>query len=92
LMFGPGDFSVISGVPGQMRHEKVLSASRRCCEAALSKGKHFSQPVGNMEAAEELIARGGRLLFHNADVIMIKQGMITMLEQFAGLRKKLGYA
>jgi 4-hydroxy-2-oxoheptanedioate aldolase len=92
LMFGPGDFSVLSGVPGQMRHEKVVNASRRCCEAALSKGKHFSQPVGNMEAAEELIARGGRLLFHNADVIMIKQGMITMLDQIAGLRKKLGYA
>lgn len=91
LMFGPGDYSVLSGVPGQMRHEKVLSASRRCCEAALSKGKHFSQPVGDMEAAEELIARGGRLLFHSADVILLKQGMISMLDQFAGVRKKMGY-
>jgi len=92
LMFGPGDFSVLSGLPGQMRHEKVLSAGRQICEAALAAGKHFSQPVGDMAAAEELIARGGRLLFHDADVLMIKRCVLANLEQIAGLRKKLGYA
>ncbi len=91
LMFGPGDFSVLSGVPGQVRSPKVVDASRRVCEAALSAGKHFSQPVANMEAAEELIEMGGRLLFHDADVLMINRGLRSMLEQIAGLRKKLGY-
>jgi 4-hydroxy-2-oxoheptanedioate aldolase len=91
LMFGPGDFSVLSGLPGQMRHEKVVNASRRVCDAALAAGKHFSQPVANMEAAEEMIAMGGRLLFHDADVLMIKRSLRTMLDQIAGLRKKLGY-
>lgn len=91
LMFGPGDFSVLSGVPGQMRNAKVVDASRRVCEAALSKGKHFSQPVGNMETAEELIAMGGRLLFHDADVLMINRCIRTNLDNIAGLLKKLGY-
>ena len=29
LMFGPGDFSVLSGVPGQMQHPKVEDGRRR---------------------------------------------------------------
>jgi 4-hydroxy-2-oxoheptanedioate aldolase len=91
LMFGPGDFSVLSGVPGQVRHEKVLDASRRVCAAALAAGKHFSQPAASIEAAEELIAMGARLLFHDADVLMINRCVRTMLDQLAGLRKKLGY-
>src|SRR4029077_13167359 len=53
LMFGPGDFSVLSGVPGQMLHPKVAEGRRRVGEAALGAGKHFGWPVGNMEAAEE---------------------------------------
>jgi 4-hydroxy-2-oxoheptanedioate aldolase len=91
LMFGPGDFSVLSSVPGQMQHAKVAEARRRVGEAALAAGKHFSWPVANMEAAEELIAMGGRLLFHDADVLMINRELRRMLENVAGLRKKLGY-
>lgn len=91
LMFGPGDFSVLSGVPGQMQHPKVEDGRRRVAAAALGAGKHFGWPVGNMEAAEELIAMGGRMLFHDADVLMINRGIRTMLEQISGLRKKLGY-
>ncbi|MGD9636897.1 MAG: HpcH/HpaI aldolase/citrate lyase family protein [Pirellulales bacterium] len=91
LMFGMGDFSVLSGVPGQVRHPTVLDASRRVCDAALKAGKHFGQPVGSMEAAEELIAMGGRMLFHNADVLMIDRGLRNMQEQIARLRSKLGY-
>lgn len=53
--------------------------------------EHFSQPVGNMEAAEELIAMGGRLLFHDDDVLMINRCIRTNRENIAGLRKKLGY-
>ncbi len=44
-----------------MQHAKVAEARRRVGDAALAAGKHFSWPVGNMEAAEELIAMGGAL-------------------------------
>jgi 4-aminobutyrate aminotransferase-like enzyme len=70
-------------------HPKVVEASRRVCEAALSAGKHFGQPVPTMEAAEELIAMGGRLIFHNADVLMIDRGLRSMKEQIERLRGKL---
>lgn len=89
LMFGMGDFSVFAGVPGQVRHAKVVEASRRVCEAALAAGKHFGQPVPTMEAAEELIAMGGRLIFHNADVLMIDRGLRSMKEQIERLRGRL---
>jgi 4-hydroxy-2-oxoheptanedioate aldolase len=89
LMFGMGDFSVFAGVPGQVRHPKVLEASRRICDAALAAGKHFGHPVPTMEAAEELIAMGGRLIFHNADVLMIDRGLRGMKEQIDRLKAKL---
>lgn len=89
LMFGMGDFSVLSGIPGQVRHEKVLEASRRVCQAALQAGKHFGQPVPSLEAAEEMIAMGGLVVFHNADVLMINHGLRSMKERIDQLRKKL---
>jgi 4-hydroxy-2-oxoheptanedioate aldolase len=91
LMFGMGDFSVFAGVPGQVRHEKVLRASQRVCEAALSAGKHFGQPVPTMEDAEALINMGGRLVFHNADIVMVNRGLRLMKEQVESLRKKFTF-
>lgn len=89
LMFGMGDYSVLAGVPGDVRHERVQEALRRTCEAALRAGKHFGTPVGSMEGAEELIAMGGRLIFHNADVLMIDRGLRQMKAQIEGLKSKL---
>jgi 4-hydroxy-2-oxoheptanedioate aldolase len=89
LMFGMGDYSVLSGVPGQVHHEKVIDASRRVRQAALKAGKHFGQPVPSLEAAEEMIAEGGLVVFHNADVLMINRGLRNMKEQIDQLRQKL---
>ena len=89
LMFGMGDYSVLSGLPGQVRHEKVLEASRRVREAALQAGKHFGQPVPSLEAAEQMIAEGGLVVFHNADVLMINHGLRSMKDQIDRLRQKL---
>ncbi|BBO32849.1 HpcH/HpaI aldolase family protein [Lacipirellula parvula] len=86
LMFGPGDYSVLAGVPGQMRSSAVLNASRRVCEAALSAGKHFAQPAGSLEAAEELMAMGGRIIFHDADILMVNRGLRAMQEMFKPYR------
>jgi 4-hydroxy-2-oxoheptanedioate aldolase len=86
LMFGPGDFSVLAGVAGQMRHAKVLEGSRRVCEAALNAGKHFAQPAGSLEAAEELMAMGGRVIFHDADILMVNRGLRAMKELFKRFR------
>ena len=61
------------------------------CEAALAAGKHFSQPAANMEHAEELIAMGTRLIFHDADVLMLNRCLRANLDQIAALRKNLGY-
>ena len=49
--------------------------------------EHFSQPVGNLEAAEELIAMGGRLLFHDADVLMINAAYAQIAKISQGCAK-----
>jgi len=86
LMFGMGDFSVFAGVPGQTRHPTVIEASRRVCDAALSAGKHFGQPAGSVETIEELIDMGGRLVFHDADILMVNRGLRAIKELFKRFR------
>ena len=87
LFFGPGDFSVESGVPGNTTHPKVRDAIKRVGRAAEKAGKHWGMPAGSTERAQELMDMGATLICHGADIIFIKTGLERMQEQFG----KLGF-
>jgi 4-hydroxy-2-oxoheptanedioate aldolase len=82
LFFGPGDFSVLSGVPGQFDHPRVREAVRAVADAAKAAGKHWGMPVATPERAKELIDMGARLLAHGADVLWLKSGLEEMRRRF----------
>lgn len=82
LFFGPGDFSVLSGVPGQFDHPRVREAIRAVADAAKAAGKHWGMPVGTPERATELLDMGARLLAHGADVLWLKSGLEEMRRRF----------
>ena len=58
LFFGPGDYSILSGIPGQWDHPKLRDARQRVADAALAAGKHWGMPVSSSDAAQELIENG----------------------------------
>jgi 4-hydroxy-2-oxoheptanedioate aldolase len=85
IMLGPADYSILNGFPGDFDHPKLASAVERIAGAARNTGKHWARPVGSLAHAEQTLKQGARLIFHQADIVMIKQGLEAMQTQFATL-------
>jgi 4-hydroxy-2-oxoheptanedioate aldolase len=71
LMLGPGDFSILSGIPGQMDHPKVAAATEQVAAAARNTGKHWGRPMFGVEDTKRYLEMGARLCVHNADLIIM---------------------
>lgn len=85
LFFGPGDFTVLSGIPGQFDHPLVDEAVRAVAAAAKAAGKHWGMPVGTPERAKQLLDMGARLLAYGADIIWLKNGLEETRRRFGPL-------
>jgi 4-hydroxy-2-oxoheptanedioate aldolase len=82
IMLGPADFSILSGFPGQFDHPKVTAALEKIAAAARNTGKHWACTVPSLERAKQMVEMGSRLVFHGADVVMVKLGLEAMQSQF----------
>lgn len=85
LFLGPGDFSVLSGIPGQFEHPKVEEAIRRIARAAEQAGKVWGLPTPSPERSRQLLDMGARFLAHGADILMVKRGLEAIREDFGPL-------
>lgn len=85
LFFGPGDFTVLSGIPGRFDHPMVDEAIRAVAAAAKAAGKHWGMPVDTPERAKQLLGMGARLLAHGADIIWVKNGLDETRRRFGPL-------
>jgi 4-hydroxy-2-oxoheptanedioate aldolase len=85
LFFGPGDFSVLAGVPGQFQHPLIAEAIQIVANAAKAAGKHWGMPVGSPERAKQLLEMGARLLAFGADLIWLKNGLEETRQRFGPL-------
>jgi 4-hydroxy-2-oxoheptanedioate aldolase len=88
LFFGPADFTVIGGIPGQFNHPRVLEAMRIIAEATRKAGKHWGMPAGSAEQAKQLMDIGARFLAHGADIVLVKNGLEEIQRRF----RPLGFA
>lgn len=75
IMLGPADFSVLTGIPGQLDHPTVMAALEKVSKAAKNAGKPWAATCGSMDFAKVLISMGCRLIFHGADIVMVKKGL-----------------
>jgi 4-hydroxy-2-oxoheptanedioate aldolase len=85
LFFGPGDFSVLSGIPAQYDHPLVLKAMEKIGAATRKAGKHWGTPGFTPEHSRRLMDMGAMLITHTADIVLIKQGLERIQEQFIPL-------
>jgi 4-hydroxy-2-oxoheptanedioate aldolase len=83
LMFGPADFTVLTGIPGRFDHPSVDAAIGKVAAAARNTGKHWAATTGSVDHAKAMIDRGARLEFHAADIIMVKVGLEQIRSTFA---------
>lgn len=82
LMLGPADFSILSGIPGEFTHPKILAAYEKVAQAVKKSGKSFAAIAGTVEIARKMIDMGAGLLFHSADIILIKSGFERIQAEF----------
>ena len=75
LMFGPADFSVLTGVPFNFSHPTIIDAIEKTAAAVRNTGKHWAATCGTIEQAKRFIDMGARLVFHGCDIIFVKQGL-----------------
>ena len=85
LMLGPGDLSVLAGVPYQFDHPIIADAYRRVAAAAAGAGKWWGTVTGTPEHSRMLLDLGARFLCHGCDLIMVKQGMELIRQRYAPL-------
>ena len=85
LFFGPGDFSILGGFPGQWDHPDIDAAMRKISDAARKAGKHWGMPCFSVEHGRRLLDMGARFLAHGADIAIVKRGLEQIQAQFGPL-------
>ena len=82
LFFGPGDFSVSIGYPGQIDHEYVRAAMATVAQAAQAAGKWW----GTVAVGPDMFARvydlGARLVCAGGDVKVMQLGVRELAKTF----------
>ena len=83
VQFGPADYSMSIGLPGQFRHPKVIEAERYVIETALKIGEHPRAEINHPEHAKEYLDLGVRHFCVGNDVT-------TLYEWFKRTGKEMG--
>jgi len=85
LFFGPGDFSLMAGVPGQFDSPVVRSGMAETARQALAAGKRFGTLVANLEQAQLALDLGASLLTYGGDLHFVRQAVFDMQRDFGEL-------
>ncbi len=85
LFFGPGDFTVMSGIPGQLNHPIVTEALKKIQAAAKRAGIHWGMPVGTPQRARELLDMGAGFVCAGADMLMVRMGLERIQSEYGEL-------
>lgn len=91
LFFGPGDFSVISGVPGNFDSPVVREGLAETCRQALAAGKRFGTTVPDPEFAKKMLEIGASLLCYGGDLHFLRQALVDIKVNFGRLGFEFEY-
>jgi 4-hydroxy-2-oxoheptanedioate aldolase len=85
LMFGPGDFSILAGIPGQFDHPLIHEAYRRVDAAAKRAGKWWATTSPSPEHSQMLLDLGANMVCHGGDLLHLRNGLLDMQRRFEPL-------
>lgn len=85
VFFGPADFSLLSGLPGQTNADPVLKAREHICREALAAGKRFGTLCATMEDLRRCLDMGATFLAYGADITLLRQSYEDMQQRLAAL-------
>lgn len=85
VFFGPGDYSALSGRPGEVKHPQTIKAAESVAKATRKAGKVFGTLVFDMEHARQMEDMGARLLAHGADTSFLRQAYAELVDAYSSL-------
>jgi 4-hydroxy-2-oxoheptanedioate aldolase len=85
LFFGPGDFSVLAGVPGQFESDTVQNALQQVSKSARAAGKQFGTLVFSREQAARVLNMGATFVTMGCDVPLLKRALEQIRDQYQEL-------
>jgi len=83
LFFGPGDYAVSIGLPGQINHPKVYEAMEKVAAAAKRQGKWWGTVGIGHEMYAQVKQLGARLICPGGDVRIMSLGLRALMESFS---------
>jgi 4-hydroxy-2-oxoheptanedioate aldolase len=85
LMIGPGDLSVLAGMPCDFENPYMIEARKRVAKAAKAAGIHWGMPSGSPEHTRQIMNMGARFICHGADIVMVKRALEQIQQSYAPL-------
>jgi 4-hydroxy-2-oxoheptanedioate aldolase len=85
LFMGPGDFSILAGIPGQFDHPKIQKAMEKIARVAKNTGKHWGRPAGSPKIAKQLLDMGALVIAGGADIVFMRLGFDNLQSQYREL-------
>lgn len=85
IFFGPGDFSVLAGIPEQFDHPMIVSAQERIASATRAAGKRWGMPGLSHDHTRRIIEMGASFIAWGTDIVLLKEGFEAIQKQFAPL-------
>ena len=86
VFFGPGDYSALTGTPGQIKSDSTIEAARKTADATIAAGKLFGTLVFDHEHAEIMRDAGAKLLVYGADILYYRGAFEKALSEMADLK------
>lgn len=85
LFFGPGDFSLAAGIPGNFQSPVIKDALAETCRCAKAAGKRFGTLVGSVEQAREVVALGASLVCYGGDLHFVRAALANIRQEFGAI-------
>jgi 4-hydroxy-2-oxoheptanedioate aldolase len=83
IFFGPGDFSVLAGIPEQFDHPMIVNAQKRIAAACASNGIRWGMPGLSMDHMRNILKMNASFIAWGTDIVVLKEG-------FEAIQRDLG--
>lgn len=85
IFFGPGDFSVLAGIPEQFDHPQIVNAQQRIADATRAAGKRWGMPGLDVNHVSRIRAMSASFIAWGTDLVILKEGFEAIQKQFSPL-------
>ena len=86
IFFGPGDFSVLAGIPEQFDHPLIVNAQQRIADATRAAGKRWGMPGLDLGHCKRITSTlGASFVAWGTDLVLLKEGFELVQKQLGPL-------